>query len=72
MKTNQNISHTNTGWDSLVSTVTWLQKSMSRELGFHSQWGTENFIFVIMSKPAHGPTQPPIQLTPGPLSSQVK
>jgi len=25
-----------------------------------------------MSRPAHGPTQPPIQLTPGPLSSQVK
>lgn len=71
MITNQNISHTTTGWDSLVSTVTWLKKSVSMELGFHSLRGTENFIFVIMSRPAHGPTRPSIQLTQ-PLSSQVK
>jgi hypothetical protein len=40
--------------------------------GFESRQGLGIFLFTIASKPALGPTQPPIQWVPGDLSQGVK
>jgi hypothetical protein len=42
------------------------------EQGVWSSSGGKNFHFSISSRPALGPTQPPIQWVPGALSSGVK
>jgi hypothetical protein len=39
--------------------------------GFESQQGLGIFLFTTMSRPAVGPTQPPIQWIPGALSQGV-
>jgi hypothetical protein len=41
-------------------------------LGFDSWRGLGNFLFATASRPALGPTQPPIQWVPGILSLRVK
>jgi hypothetical protein len=39
----------------------WLRAG---RLGFDSRWGQENFLFDAVSRPALGPTHPPIQWVP--------
>jgi hypothetical protein len=41
-------------------------------LGFDSRWGLGIFLFTTASRPAPGPTQPPIQWVAGALSLGVK
>jgi len=40
--------------------------------GLESQQGLENFLFTTRSRPAPGPTQPPIQWVPDTISLGVK
>jgi hypothetical protein len=54
---------------SSVGIVTWLRAGRS---GFESQQGLKIFLFATSSRPALGPTQPPIQGVPGALSMGVR
>jgi hypothetical protein len=45
---------------------------MIEVLEFDSQLGLGIFLFVTVSRPALGPTQPPIQGVPGALSLGIK
>jgi hypothetical protein len=55
--------------DGSVSTVTWLRAGRS---GFDSRQGLGIFLFTTASRPAMGPTQPPIQWVTGVFSPGIK
>jgi hypothetical protein len=44
----------------------------TKESGLDSQWGQEILLSSIMSRPALGPTHPPIQWVQGAVSLRVK
>jgi hypothetical protein len=52
-----------------IATGYWLE---NREVGVRVPVKVKNFLFFTSSRPALGPTQPPIQWVPGALSQGVK
>jgi hypothetical protein len=58
--------------DSSVGIATRLRTGLSEQSGFDSRRGLWIFLFATASRPALGPTQPPIQWVSGILSPGVK
>jgi len=59
--------------DSRGSSVNIKTRLRAGRLGFNSRQGQwRNFFLVTASRPALGPTQPPVQWVPGILSLAVK